>query len=98
MRVAVPHSLGREEVRSRLKGRIHELADVIPGGMADVSSHWPNDDRMDLTVVAMGQTVAGNIVIEDATVTVDIALPLALSFVEPMIRGAIERNSRKLLT
>jgi hypothetical protein len=98
MRVAVPHSLGREEVRRRLKGRIHELADLMPGGMAEVSSQWPNEDCMDLKMVAMGQTVAGSIDIDDATVTVEVALPLALSFVEPLIRGAIEKNSRKLLT
>ena len=98
MRVAVPHSLGREEVRRRLKGRVHELADVMPGGMAEVSSHWPTEDRMALTVAAMGQTVTGKIEIDDAVVTVDVALPLALSFVEPMIRKAVESKGQKLLS
>ena len=34
MEVAIPHNLGREEVRNRLRTRSHTLADGIPGGMA----------------------------------------------------------------
>ena len=34
MRVAIPHGLGREEVRRRMHARVGELAGFIPGGMA----------------------------------------------------------------
>jgi Putative polyhydroxyalkanoic acid system protein (PHA_gran_rgn) len=97
MRVALPHTLGRDEVRRRLKGRIHEIADVIPGGLADVTTGWPDEDRLDLAVRAMGQDVTGAIEIEDAQVVITVNLPLALAFVEPMIKGAIESKGRKLL-
>lgn len=97
MRVALPHDLGKDEVRRRLKGRAHEIADFIPGGMAEVEVAWPGEDRMALSVGAMGQTVSGEIDIEERQVVFTVTLPPALSFIEPMIKGAIEAKGRKLL-
>ncbi|MGH6786154.1 MAG: polyhydroxyalkanoic acid system family protein [Novosphingobium sp.] len=98
MRVALPHDLGKDEVRRRLRGRAHEIADFVPGGMADVAVAWPGEDRMTLSVGAMGQTVDGAIDIEEQAVVFTVTLPPALSFIEPMIKGAIEKKGRKLLT
>ena len=98
MRVAIPHTLGKAEVRQRLKSRTHEIADFIPGGLADVTTGWPSEDQLDLNVQAMGQGIDGTIVIEDGQVVFTVNLPPALGFVEPMIKGAIEAKGRKLLT
>ena len=57
MQVAIPHDLGREEVRRRLKSRSHELAGAIPGGMAEVQTDWPNQDRMNMSIQAVGQAL-----------------------------------------
>ena len=97
MRVPIPHSLPKEEVRRRLRERSHELADHIPGGMAEVETGWPSEDRMTLSVGAMGQTVAGYLEIEDARVVVDLTLPAALSFFEPIVKGALQQKGQKLL-
>lgn len=98
MRVAVPHSLSREEVRERLRSRSGEIAGMFPGDMAEVAVSWPHEDRMGLDVTAMGKTVAGAVEIGDNEVAFVIDLPAALSFVEPLVRGAIESKGRKLLT
>jgi hypothetical protein len=98
MRVAIPHSLEREEVRHRLRSRTGEIGNFIPGGMAEVKVDWQSQDQMRLGVGAMGQSIDGTIDIEDHQVVFTINLPPALSFVEPMIKGAIEKNGRKLLT
>lgn len=98
MRVAIPHDLDREEVRHRLRSRSHEIADHIPGGMADVETDWPSEDRMNMTVSAMGQNLNGAIEIEDRQLVIDLALPAALSFLEPMISGAIRQQGQKLLS
>lgn len=98
MRVALPHSLGREEARRRIRGRSHELGDLIPGGMAAVSSRWANEDRLELGITAMGQTVSGSIEIGESEIAIEVILPAALAFVEPMVRNAIEARGRKLLT
>lgn len=97
MRIAIPHGLSQEEVRHRLRSRIHELGDHIPGGMAEVNARWPSEDRMLLGVTAMGQQVHGQIDIEPGQLVLDFALPAALSFLEPMISGAVRKQGQKLL-
>lgn len=97
MRVALPHDLGREEVRRRLSERSHEIADHIPGGLAQVRSQWPSEDLMQLEVDAMGQTVKGDIEVHDNQVVIKFDLPAALSFFRPMIEGAVRSNATKLL-
>ncbi|MFM6931425.1 MAG: polyhydroxyalkanoic acid system family protein [Novosphingobium sp.] len=98
MRVAIPHGLGREEVRRRMQSRVGELAGFIPGGVAQVEPSWPSEDRMDLAITAMGQQVGARIDIEEAQVVCNIDLPPALSFIEPLVQGAVEKTGRKLLT
>jgi hypothetical protein len=97
MRVAIPHGLGQEEARRRLKAHGHEIADHIPGGMADVSTGWPSENRMTIRVAAMGQALDGQIDIEESQVVFELALPEALSFIEPIVEGAIRKNGQKLL-
>lgn len=97
MQVRLSHGLGREEVRRRLRGHAHELAGGVPGGMAQVETSWPCEDRMDMTVTAMGQALRGDIAIGDSEIVITLALPLALSLFEPMISGAIRDQGQKLL-
>lgn len=97
MRVAVPFTIPRDTVRERLKTRSHEIADHIPGGMAEVMTDWPSDDRMNMSIRAMGQDLRGVVTIEDSQLVFEIALPMALSFIEPMIAGAIKQQGQKLL-
>lgn len=97
MEVAIPHALDKAEVRRRLKANSHEIADHIPGGMADVATEWPSEDRMAMTITAIGQTIAGHIDIEDGRVVLVFDLPPALGFLQPMIEGAVRQQGDKLL-
>ena len=97
MRVAIPHQLGKDEVRHRLKSRSHEIADQIPGGMAQVTTAWPSEDRMAMNVQAMGQTLQGAVDIEEGQLVFEIDLPAALSFIEPMVEKAIRQQGQKLI-
>jgi len=97
MRVPIPHKLGKDEAKRRLRERSGEMAGLFPGG-ADVTIDWPQEDRMAMQVAAMGQTVRGHIDVAEDRVVFEIALPAALSFVEPMIRGVVEQKAQKLLT
>lgn len=98
MRVAIPFDISQEVARERLKSRSHEIADHIPGGMAQVSTDWPSDDRMNITISTMGQSLRGIVNVEESQLVFEIALPMALSFLEPMISGAIRQQGQKLLT
>ncbi len=97
MRVPISHTIGKEEVRRRLQSRSHEIARFVPGGMADVTTSWPNEDRMDLSVKAMGQSIDGCVLIEEDQVVFEVNLPPALSFVEPMVASAIRQQGQKLI-
>lgn len=98
MRFTIPHGLGREEVRRRFHARSHEIAGQIPGGVADVTTGWPSEDRMTLDIAALGQKLRGRIDIEDSEVAFEFDLPPALGFIEPMIRKAVESKGQKLLS
>ena len=97
MRVPIPHDLPKEEVRHRLSSRSHEIANFVPGGMAQVETAWPNEDTMTLAVRAMGQGINGRVLIEEHQVVFEVDLPPALAFVEPMVAGAIRQQGTKLL-
>jgi hypothetical protein len=97
MQVAIPHQLGREEVRRRLRANSHRIADGIPGGMAQVTTDWPSEDRMRLSISAMGQVVDGHIDIEDTQVIFQATLPPALGFLQPIVEGAIRQQAPRLL-
>lgn len=98
MRVAIPFDISQDVARERLKSRSHEIADHIPGGMAQVATDWPSEDRMNLTITTMGQSLRGIVNVEENQLVFDIALPPALNFLEPMISGAIRQQGRKLLS
>ena len=97
MEVAIPHQLGRDEVRNRLRSRSHTIADGIPGGMAQVTTGWPSEDRMTLDIAAMGQVLTGHIDVEDSQVVLHMELPPALGFLKPIVEGAIRQQGHKLL-
>ncbi len=97
MQVAIPHDLDKSTVRERLRARSHMLGDHIPGGMADVRTSWPSEDRMDMAISAMGQQIAGHIAIEERQVVVNMDLPPALGFLKPLIEGAIRQQAPRLI-
>jgi len=97
MEVAIPHSLGKDTVRERLRTRGHSIGDNIPGGMAEVTTSWPSEDRMAMTVTAMGQSIDAYVDIENSQVVFVVNVPPALGFVRPIIEGAIRQQGEKLL-
>ncbi|AKM06197.1 polyhydroxyalkanoic acid system family protein [Pelagerythrobacter marensis] len=97
MRVAIPHDLPRETVRERMRSRSHEIADHVPGGVAEVVTDWPSEDRMTMRISAMGQNLDGRVDIEEGQLVFEVDLPLALGFLEPMIAGAVRQQGQKLI-
>ena len=97
MRVVIPHNLGKATARERLRTNSHNMGSAIPGGMGQVKTSWPSEDTMHMTVRAMGQELNGNVEIEDNQVVFNMILPPALSFVEPLVQGAIQQTGQQLL-
>ena len=97
MRLTLAHTLTQAEVRTRLKARAHEIAELIPGGLATATTSWPSDTHMDLTLAAMGKHITGHVEIGEHEVVFVVNLPTTLALFEPMIAGKLEEKGRKLL-
>lgn len=92
----LPHRLGAEEAKRRIAGGIGDLRNYIPGGAADVQSHWTGDS-MALRVAAMGQEVNARIDVGEQVVHLEVVLPPALSFFGRAIEAALRRGGAELL-
>ncbi|EAQ28962.1 hypothetical protein NAP1_15223 [Erythrobacter sp. NAP1] len=97
MRVSLPHSLGKEEVRRRMHKHGHEIGSYFPPGMASVETSWPHEDRMDLFIVAAGQQIEGGIDIAEDSVTIDLDLPAILGFLRGTLEKAVRKHGGRLL-
>ncbi|HUQ13436.1 MAG TPA: polyhydroxyalkanoic acid system family protein [Novosphingobium sp.] len=97
MRVALPHHLGKDEVRRRLKARTGDVASYIPGGMAQVDASWPDEDTLALGITAMGQFVGAKVAVEETQMVVEIDLPPQLGFVRGVIEQGVRQSGMKLL-
>ncbi len=73
------------------------MADGFPAGMATVETSWPTEDRMAMSIQAMGQALVGHIDVEDSRMILNVDLPPALAFVEPIVAGAIKQSGQKML-
>lgn len=93
----IPHTLGREEARRRIRARIGELPSHIPGGAAQVRSSWPSEDRLLVDVTALGQAVAAAIDVDDRVIRVRLDLPPILGLAAGPIVAAVRRNAATLL-
>ena len=97
MRINIPHKLSRAEVHKRLDKHSDELANFIPGGMAEVEKDWVDDNHMALGVTALGSFVGADLTIEDKQVVVDLELPMKLKLMKGPIERSIRDNTTKLL-
>ena len=91
----VPDKLGREEARRRVGEGLGKLPSYLPG-TADVQSTW-TDDRLDMTVRTMGQTVQCTLDVRDTVVHVEAMLPGMLGMFAGAIAGALKDKGGKLL-
>ncbi len=91
MRVTLPHTQDKAEIRRRLDARSHEIVDYFPPGMATIEREWQGDDQMDFVVAVVGQRIGGRVEIAEDHVAITVDLPMILSF----LRGTIEQSVRK---
>ncbi|PZN94712.1 MAG: hypothetical protein DCF31_08695 [Alphaproteobacteria bacterium] len=95
--VDIPHNLGRDVARRRLRDNVGDLGRHIPGGVASLETRWPMEDQLVIDLTAMGQSVGATIDIEDSVVRVSFVLPGMLSFMGGAIAAAVRREGSQLL-
>ena len=94
--IDLPHSLGTDKAKERMRGGIGKLKDHIPGGSAQVESRWEGD-RMFLRVQAMGQEVTGHIDVFPAKVRLELKLPAFLGLFASKIEQLVRSKGNDLL-
>lgn len=100
MRVAVPHTLGKDEVRRRLTARMGEAPEKAReslGALASVDMRWETADRLALDVSAMGFAIPCTLDLEDTALVFEVEIPAGLGFARGMIEGTIREKGAKLL-
>lgn len=97
MRVALPHSLGKDEVRHRMHKHADEIGSFFPAGLAKVTTGWPNEDRMTITAEVMGQAIPGGVEIREHEVIIEMDLPLLLSVMKGPLEAAVRKEAGRLL-
>jgi len=97
MRVALPHSLGKDEVRRRMHKHADEIGSFFPAGLARVTTGWPNEDRMTITAEVMGQSIPGGVDIRENEVIIEMDLPLLLSVMKGPLEAAVKKEAGRLL-
>ena len=95
--VDIPHSLGRDIAKARLRANIGNLGAHIPGGVASLESSWPSADRMVVELVAMGQRLSATLDVSDTVVRVSFLLPGMLAFMADAISAGVRRQGSQLL-
>jgi hypothetical protein len=94
--VSIPHRLGREEARRRLKAGLTRAATSIPVLKVD-EERW-EDNRMVFRVRALGQAAAGHLDVEEDHVRLEVMLPWLLQRFAEVAQVAIQNRGKLLLT
>lgn len=100
MRITIPHDLGRDEVRRRIRARTGEAgakAEALLGGPMTLDLVWLDDDHLRVEASAMGFSVPSSLTIEDEALVFEVEIPAGLGFARKMIEGTIREKGEKLL-
>lgn len=97
MRVAIPHTLGREEARRRLREKAEKAMEKAES-MATITTTFVDDDHMTMSVGAMGYTVDCAVELTDSELVVNVDIPATAGFAKRMIEGMIREKTGKLLS
>jgi putative polyhydroxyalkanoate system protein len=94
--ITIPHQLGREEAKRRIREQTDQLFAQQGGLMDKVEQRWEGD-TMHFHVAAVGRSVSGTAQFTDQNVQLDIALPWMLAMLAGGVKKQIEQQGRKLL-
>ena len=92
----IPHRLGRIEARRRIQEQLGELRKQHGNVLQEIKENW-NGDRMDFSVSAMGQSISGNLVVQEQAVQVEVAMPWLLAMLAGTVKQQIEQQGKRML-
>ena len=100
MRLEIPHTLGKDEVRRRIAARMDSAEDkmgAMIGGAFSLQLAWIDQDNLSVAASAMGYTVPTTLEITETALVFDVTIPGGLGFARGMIENLIRERGEKLL-
>lgn len=97
MDIDIPHNLGAAEAKRRIDAGLPKLEKHIPGG-GTVDANWTTDNKLEMKITAMGQTVPVQLVVEDAVIRGTISVPMMLKMMSGPISEFVKTSAQKMLS
>ena len=94
--ITVPHSLGKEEALTRLKGMLTSVKENYGSQVSDLKENW-TDNGGTFSFKAMGFKISGELTVVDDEVRVDAEFPWAAKPFQSTIETAIRERAERLL-
>jgi putative polyhydroxyalkanoate system protein len=94
--VSVPHQLSRTEARRRILEGVEQLQARHGSALSRLEQRWTGD-TLDFTVTALGQTLTGQVFVEEKEVRLEVVLPWMLAVLAGALKPQIEQKARKWL-
>ena len=96
IKISVPHKLGADEARKRIKNLISDAQRQFGDKVSDVKESW-DGNRGDFSFRAMGFSVSGILKVESAVAGVEINLPFAALPLKSRVEKEISNRAKELL-
>jgi len=93
--ITIPHKLGKEEALRRVRPALSKVSESFP--VLEVEEEVWSGDRLDFRVRALGQVAAGNVLVGDRSVLLEVMLPWLLHKFAQAVQRAVEARGRALL-
>jgi putative polyhydroxyalkanoate system protein len=94
--MSIPHQLTRAEAKQRIQDGIAQAQQQYGSMLGPIHQQW-NGDVLDFGVSAAGQSINGQLFVEDQVVRLDVVLPWILAMLANPVKQMIEQNGRNLL-
>lgn len=96
MTVNIPHNLPRPEAEERIKKLLDNVKTKFGSMIQNLEEEW-HGDTGDFKFKMSGQPVSGSLHLNDASITVNLVLPLIASMFKGKIQSVIEEEGAKIL-
>ena len=96
MTLSIPHQLTRAEAKRRIQEQIADLRRQHGHLLTNLQEKW-TDDTLKFSATAAGQSVSGQLTVEERVVHLRVALPWLLSMLAGTIKHRIEAEGGKVL-
>jgi putative polyhydroxyalkanoate system protein len=94
--MSIPHQLGRAEAKRRIQEQAAQAQQQYGSLLGQVNQRWTGD-TLDFMVLAAGQSVTGQVIVEEQVVRVAIALPWMFALLAGAVKQKVEHQGQLLL-